>query len=110
MKKIIGASFLAFLVTVSITGCGSTGVGDAKTQEYTHLEKKIPLKKMNAMIMEAAQEDGWRMTEFKENAIIAEKSEGGKTIAVTVTFSEDYFYLSPKNSDLQNILEDRLEK
>jgi hypothetical protein len=109
MRKTIATLFLAFLVTIFVTGCGDTGIGDAKTADYTHLEKTIPMKKMHALIMESAIEDGWRVTEFKENQLIAEKVQSDETVAVTVTFSENSFYISPKNSDLQETLEDRLE-
>jgi anthranilate/para-aminobenzoate synthase component II len=109
MKKTIGTLFLAFFVTVVITGCSTGSIGDAKTAEYTHLDKKLPLKKMHSLIMEAAIEDGWRVTEFKENKLIAEKTESDETVAVTVTFTKDSFYISPNNSDLQEMLEDKLE-
>jgi hypothetical protein len=109
MKKIIATVFLGFFVTVFI-GCAQTGAGDAKSAEYTHIKTDMTQKEIHKAIFDAAEDAGWRMTEFKDNALIAEKSDGDDTIAVTVSFSKDYFFLSPNNSDLQNIIEDALEK
>jgi len=108
MKKIIATVFVGFFVTVFL-GCAQTGTGDAKTAEYTHIKTDMTQNEIHQVIFNAAEDAGWRMTEFKDNALIAEKSDGDDTVAVTISFSRDYFFISPKNSDLQNILEDALE-
>jgi len=108
MKKTIGTLFLAFFVTVLMTGCGSTGTGDAKTSEYTQIHKRTSLQKLHKLIAKTAEADGWRVTEFKSNTLIAEKMQDENTLAVTISFSPEYFYLSPENSDLQNLLEDAI--
>ena len=47
------------------------------------------------------------MTEFKSNAIIAEKI-GENSESTTVTFGKDYIDITPPNSELESILEDAL--
>ncbi|QOP45390.1 hypothetical protein [Sulfurimonas paralvinellae] len=109
MKKnfILTLSFL--LTTLLFTACSttSTGDGDVKTANYVHF-KAMPLKEVHARIVEAGEEDGWRMTEFKENELIAEKTDNGNTKAVTIDFAENYVNLTPHDSDLEDAIEDKL--
>jgi len=110
MKKTVIIATGLLLSSLFFVSCSATnGVDvDAKTVEYTHFET-MPLKKVHKLIVEAGEENGWRMTEFKDNELIAEKTEDGKTKAVTVDFAEDYFNLDPHDSDLQDAIEDKLE-
>jgi len=109
MKKILITATGLLLSSLLFVSCSATnGVDvDAKTVDFTHFEDQ-PLKKVHKLIVEAGEEDGWRMTEFKDNEVIAEKTEDGKTKAVTVDFAEDYFNLDPHDSDLQNAIEKKL--
>jgi len=112
MKKILKIAVVSLFTTLLVSGCVSdaTGTADAKTAEYIHVKNEMTIKEIHHAIVQAAQDDGWRITEFKENTLIAEKSQGGEMQAVTISFSKNYFYLSPRNSDLEDILEDTLEK
>jgi hypothetical protein len=82
---------------------------DAKSMNYISYPHEIPLSKVNKLIIEAGEEDGWRMTPFKENALIAEKIGDNSTEAVTVYFSTTAFHLSPENSDLADVIEEKLD-
>ena len=109
MKKNIILTLSFLLTTLLFVSCSATAGGDVdvKTANYTHFEK-MPLKRVHTLIVEAGEEDGWRMTEFKENELIAEKTDGDTTKAITIDFSENYFHLSPKDSDLEDAIEDKL--
>ena len=110
MKKIVILSAGLLLSSLLLVSCSATnGVDvDTKTAEFIHF-KKMPLKKVHKLIVKAGEEDGWRMTEFKENKLIAEKTEDGETKAVTIEFSENYFNLDPHDSDLEDAIEDKLD-
>jgi hypothetical protein len=112
MKKILIASIMSTVTTLIISGCSmaTTGTEDVKTANYIHTEKEMTLKEFSKLIIKAGEEDGWRMTEFKDNALIAEKSEDGEMVAVTVSFLKDSFLLSPSNDDLEDAIKDMLEK
>ncbi len=109
MKKILlGITLL--LSSLLFVSCSATnGVNtDAAEAQYTHFEPTT-LNKVHKAIITAGEEDGWRMTEFKENALIAEKTEGeGDTKTVTIKFSKDHFILDPEDSSLQDAIEDKL--
>ena len=114
MRKIISLSLVSALGTLLLVGCGSTNtvtpesINDTHMQS-THISKHLTQKKVHKLIVEAANNNGWETTEFKSNAIIAEKTNGEDTTAVTINFDRTYFELNPTNSDLQNILEDALK-
>ena len=109
MKKMLILGTGLILSSLLLVSCSATNGVDVDTQtaDFTHF-KKMPLKKVHKLIVEAGEEDGWRMTEFKENEVIAEKTEDGETKAVTIDFSEDYFNLDPNDSDLEDAIEDKL--
>ena len=107
MKRNIASGLVFIFSTLIFSACATTQ-GDVKSADYTHFEKRS-LKKVHQLIVQAGQEDGWRMTEFKENELIAEKTEDGKTKAVTIKFSQNSFYLSPEDDDLEDAIEDKLE-
>jgi predicted small secreted protein len=110
MKKIliIGSLLLSSLLFVSCSATNGVDI-DAKSANFTHFEKK-PLTTVHKLIVEAGKEDGWRMTEFKDNELLAEKTEDGDTKAVSIEFSQDYFHLTPSDSDLKDAIEDKLEE
>ena len=56
------------------------------------------------VIKKVGEESGWIMTDFKSNAIIAEKISESGTVAVTVNFTSSSFDISPSNSDLRSSL------
>jgi PBP1b-binding outer membrane lipoprotein LpoB len=110
MKKIYILGTTLLLSSLLFVSCSATnGVNvDSAESGYTHFQN-MPLNKVHKAIVDAAQEDGWRTTEFKENVLIAEKTiSEGDTKAVTVKFSQNYFTLEPKDSDLQNAIDDKL--
>ena len=65
-------------------------------------------KKIHALIKSAGEKDGWRMTEFKKNAILADRTNGDDLISTTVYFDKNSFTTSPKNSDLEDAISDAL--
>ncbi|ADN08881.1 hypothetical protein [Sulfurimonas autotrophica] len=110
MKKIIISTISIVLSGVIFNACSTTSMNaeDTKTASFTHLEHEMPLGKVHKLILKAGEENGWRMTEFKENELIAEKEENGSMKAVTITFTQHYFGISPKDSDLHEAIEKEL--
>jgi predicted small secreted protein len=109
MKKNLILSLLFLLSTLLFVSCSTTsGTNvDVKTADYTYFTP-MSLKEVHNLIKEAGEESGWRMTEFKEHEMIAEKTENGTTKAVTIDFGKNYFHIEPDNSNLQDALEDNL--
>ena len=108
MKKNLIISLVFVLSSLFFISCTeTTSEGDIKSINYTHFEQR-PLKEVHQLIVAAGEENGWRMTEFKDNELIAEKTDGDTTKAVTVDFSNNYFHLTPKDSDLEDTIEEKL--
>jgi hypothetical protein len=104
MKKIITLGLISSLSALLFVGCGGT----PSPEDHSGMVERAHMtqEKVHKIIVKAAQADGWSMTEFKSNALIAEK-EGEE--AVTVTFDKSSFDLSPANSSLNSTLSSALE-
>ena len=104
MKKIITLGLISSLSALLFVGCGETPSPEAHSGmvERAHMTQE----KVHKIIKKAAEEDGWHTTEFKSNALIAEKA--GEE-AVTITFDKSSFDLSPANSSLSSTLNSALE-
>ncbi len=102
MKKIITIGLISSLSAFLFLGCGAAS---PEAHSGTVEKKQMTQKKVYKIIKKAGEEDGWSMTEFKNNAMIAERD--GET--VTVTFDKHSFDLSPSNSSLNSTLSSALE-
>jgi len=106
MKKAISVGLVSILSTMLLVGCSATTSNpEAHAVEVEH--KHLTQEKVHKLIKKAGEENGWKMTEFKSNAIIAEKI-GENSESTTVTFGKDYIDITPPNSELESILEDAL--
>ena len=120
MKKTVILSIVAVIGSIMIVGCSvkdsaqpssmsvksenvKSGVIDIKNSEFTQ-------SKIHKLIVKAGEEDGWKMTEFKEDEVIAEKMEDGETVAVSVKFDTNTVELTPEDSDLSNAISTILDK
>jgi len=109
MKKVITLGLASALSTMLLVGCGSA-VPDAPKGEAHSGEiykKHMTIEKVHKIVIKAGKEAGWKMTEFKSNAVIAEKI--GSNESVTVTFDNSSFDISPSNSSLESAISDALE-
>ena len=113
MKKFITLSLVSAVTALLFIGCSSStpapSSNDAKTADNTFFSKHLTMEKAHKVILTAGEEAGWKMTEFKSNAIIAEKTDGEDTIAVTISFNNDSFDINPKNSDLEDAISEAVE-
>ncbi len=117
MKRIITLGVVSILGSFMLVGCGGTSpspsdthYGDAQGSEWTTVHTGLSQKKIKNIIKTAGEEDGWRMTEFRKNAILADKTDGDDLISTTVYFDKNSFTTDPKNGDLEDTISDALEK
>jgi len=110
MKRKILQTMLILASTIVVTACSTIPRvdGDVKQQNYVKIEKRIPLKEIHDLIAQAGEDAGWRITKFKENALIAEKFDGDESKAITIDFSTTSFHLTPQDNELESIIEEKL--
>ncbi len=118
MRKVITLGFVSVVSTLLLVGC-SAKTSSLQTHETESCEaechtgemhdKNLTQEKVHKIIKEAGEENGWKMTEFKSNAMIAEKIDNGSSVSTTVTFSKSSFDISPENSELESILSAKLK-
>ncbi|MFT5835674.1 MAG: hypothetical protein ACI9RG_000567 [Sulfurimonas sp.] len=116
MNKILSITLISAVSIVLYTGCGGNSPSaedrDVRISEDALYVKTHDSKKIIHAIEKAGAETGWKITEFKSNEVIAEKTDGDKTISSTVKFHGGYvdFSDNSETSDLRDAIEDELSK
>ena len=111
MKKILSLSLISALTLVLSTGCNSTH-GDPSVSEDALYVNTHDNEKILHAIETAGEENGWKITEFKYNEVIAEKTDDGETVSSSIKFQEGHIEFSNSDaaSDLSSDIEEALEK
>lgn len=103
MKKLLTITLASTLSIFLLTGCSSNKTtaedsmsgGIEMTLEGHHSNKSI-----QQAIIKVGEEHGWKITEFKSNAVIAEKIDGDNTASATVTFDNDKIIIMDESGDI----------
>ncbi|MDD3442051.1 MAG: hypothetical protein PHW89_02200 [Sulfurimonas denitrificans] len=103
MKKIVSIAVVTIAALTLMSGCSATrgfsshnGMeanmesGDATVCKTAIYIGNLNHKSVLDSIERAGKKEGWRMTEFKANAIIAEKMIGSETYATTITVAKEH--------------------
>jgi len=111
MSNLYKVFFTAVLASLLLSACSTLSyTGDAKTEGYTHFKAKNDLKTIHSVIMKTGEKEGWRMTEFKYNSILAEKVLENETKSFTIDFTKDSLVVVPTNDALEETLVEALDK
>jgi len=112
MKRKTLQTVLILASTIVVTACSTTPKveGDVKQEDYVKIEKRMPLKEVHDLIAQAGEDAGWRITEFRDNALIAEKFDGDDSKTVTIDFSTTSFHLTPQDNELERVIEKKLDR
>ena len=108
MKNFITLSIISIITTLTFVACSAKTSGPESHSGTMH-NKNLTQEKVHNIIIKAGEEDGWKMTEFKSNTVIAEKMNGSVSKSVTITFDKSSFDISPPDSDLADAIGDALE-
>ncbi len=107
MKRVIISSLVSAFALFALANC--TGAPESPESHHGVSEKAhLTQEKVSKIISQAAEEAGWKITEFKSNALIAEKIDGEDSISTTITFNKESFDINPENDDLEDVLNDAL--
>ena len=116
MKKILSITLISAVALVLSSGCmgGSSApehVSDKASKDALFVKTHNNEKILHA-IKKAGEEEGWKITEFKSNEVIAEKTDDGETISSSIKLSKGYIEFSNNDatSDLRDAIEDELSK
>ena len=74
------------------------------TQESHSSSMHLSQEQFHTIIMSAGEKNGWIMTKFKSNRIIAEKMQKDTSLAVTIKFDKSSFTVLPANSELEGAI------
>lgn len=110
MKKIVSMAVASIATLALMSGCSATGgasnhlemeanmlSADATVCKTAIYIGERNIKSVLASIEHAGEKEGWRMTEFKANAIIAEKTIGSETYSTTITVAKEHIMCNKNN-------------
>ena len=107
MKQTVTLGMILLISSLMISGCGTqTPTPSISENEVvkTTINKELNQKQVHKIIAKTAKADGWKVTEFKDNEILAEKINKEDTTAVSIKFNKLSFKIIPQNSELHNLI------
>jgi len=119
MTKMIKVGLASATTLLLMTGCGGADTTTAENSMSGGIEMTLQGHHNNKSIQEAiikvGEEHGWKITEFKSNAVVAEKIDGDDSASATITFDKDKIILMDESgdidaNDLLNYINDELSK
>lgn len=117
MKKLLSIAAVSVATIFLVTGCSSSSeVLPSNAAENSAIYKSevsrgsLHVKEHNTqkvmhVVGNAGEEAGWKMTPFKINEFIAEKTSDGKTVSTNVKFHNEYITFSKDNASESDISE-----
>jgi len=118
MKNTVKITLVAALSLLLLTACSGentqTAEGTASSSSELILHSHTSNKKIHDAIMDAGEDNDLKMTEFKSNAIIAERMGGANSSSATIVFSKDKITVIQENGnfntdDLLEAIEKKLK-
>ncbi|MBL0708383.1 MAG: hypothetical protein JJW00_04980 [Sulfurimonas sp.] len=106
MKKILSITLVSALALLFFTACSKDP--DLKSLDV----KKYSSETIERAIKKAGKKTNWRITEFKINEVIAEKTENEKTVWTSIKYSKGKIVFDDNvdASDLQDAIAKELSK
>ncbi len=111
MKKILNIALATTVSLLLLGGCGSentqTAEGTSKNSSELVLKSHTTTKKVHHAIIQAGEENGLKMTEFKSNTIIAERMDGEDSASATIVFTNSNIRVIEESGsiDAEDLLE-----
>ncbi len=103
MKKLVTMTIATTLSMFLLTAC-SSNVQTAEDSMSGGVELTLnghhSNKSIQKAIIKVGEEHGWKITEFKSNAVIAEKIDGDDSASATVTFDDDKVIVRDESGDI----------
>ena len=103
MKKLVTMTLATTLSMFLLTACSSnvqTAEDTTKSGAELTLNGHHSNKSIQKAIIKVGEEHGWKITEFKSNAVIAEKIDGDDSASATVIFNDDKIILRDESGDI----------
>lgn len=110
MKKMISLAAVSILALMLGSGCSSMEMG-AKIEKGNETIPQSAIyvghhncKDMLRAIKAAAHEEGWRVTEFRSEAVIVEKAFNGETSSAVIKYHNQHIYGENKTAPMSELL------
>ncbi len=110
MKKIISLATVSMLALVLGSGCSSMEMGarvEKGNETIPHSAIYVGHHKNEDMlraIKAAAHKEGWRVTEFRSEAVIVEKEFSSKTSSAVIKYHDQHIYGENRTAPMDELL------
>jgi len=110
MKKNHIIRLVFAIAALALIGCSQTSFNthNDSIEQSISITKPLTLKNIRSKIIKVGKKNGWLMTEFEENKILAEKITNNTSYVTTIFYDKKSFYTKPENSALNEILSNTL--
>lgn len=104
MKKILSLGLISAFTLVLLSECNSTSADGLQVKTYDNAKILYAIKKVG-------EKNGWKITQFKNNEVVAEKTDDGDTVSSSIKFQDGNikFSNSAAASDLSSDIKDALK-
>ncbi len=121
MKKTLLTTLIGATVLTLYSGCSNPSLPDATQESASHSKSALYTqmhndKKLKQLVIKAAKEKGWRVTNLSDKTIVAENFDSDKPIETTISIRNgvvDFDYLpgidESKIVDLREYIEDLIK-
>ncbi len=115
MKKMVKITLASAVSLLLLAGCSAGGIQTTNGGYKLTLKGHTKTEAVHDAIIKAGEETGLKMTEFKSNAIIAERTDGDDSASATVTFTNDKIIIMQETGDIDaddllEAIQEELEK
>lgn len=110
MKKIIGLTSVSIVALMLVSGCSSLEMSSRAEQgDQTIPHTAIYVGHHNSedvlkAIKRAAHNEGWRVTEFRSEAVIVEKAFNSETSSAVIKYHNQHIYGENKTAPTDELL------
>ncbi|MDT8337687.1 MAG: hypothetical protein RQ763_00665 [Sulfurimonas sp.] len=105
MFSIVAASVATLILSVGCSGGLEMGTkGPESISETAIFVGHHSNEDVLEAIRIAGKKEGWRVTEYKSNAVIVEKNIDGKTVSSTVVYQNEQIAGDNKNAPMDQLL------
>ena len=110
IERVLALVLVMIYVVWSFSAQSAVPLDKLTQQEVTVMEEDhstgihLSQEKFHKLIIDAGEKKGWIMTEYKSNALIAEKPGNDNALSETITFNKTSFNVLPANSELEGAI------
>jgi len=112
MGRILKISLMSAVIGFMVAGCSVKSTGTTPTHTLSGYEipvnSSVNKKKLHDKVMKIGESNGWMMTEYSDNSILAEQISSDGDVSATISFNENNIVIKNNSSSKYDAYIDEL--